>query len=50
VNRVEIPAAWESPEKMGQNQGAAGVFFGAEDNRGQIGGQQVKNLTIVRLD
>lgn len=50
VDRVEIPAAWESPERVGQNQGTAGVFFGAEDNRGQIGGQRVKNLTVVRLD
>jgi DNA-binding winged helix-turn-helix (wHTH) protein len=50
ADRVEIPAAWESPERIGQNQGAAGVAFGAENNRGQIGGQRVKNLTLVRLD
>ena len=50
VDRVEIPPAWESPERVGQDQGTAGVFFGAEDNRGEIGGQRVKNLTVVRLN
>jgi len=50
VDRVDIPAAWERPERVGENQGTAGVCFGAEDNRGQIGGQRVKNLIVVRLD
>jgi DNA-binding winged helix-turn-helix (wHTH) protein len=49
VDRVEIPAAWESPEHIGDNQGAAGVAFGAEDNRGQSGGQQVRKLAVEPL-
>jgi parallel beta-helix repeat protein len=28
------------------NQGAAGIAFGAEDNRGKIGGQRVDNLIV----
>ena len=50
VDRVDIPPAWDTPERVGENHGAAGVAFGAEDNRGQIGGQRVRNLTIIRLD
>ena len=50
VDRVDIPPAWDTPERIGENQGAAGVAFGAEDNRGRIGGQRVRNLTIMRLD
>ena len=50
VDRVDIPPAWETPERVGDNQGAAGVAFGAEDNRSQIGGQRVRNLSVVRLD
>jgi len=48
VDRVEILAAWETP-RVGDNQGAAGVAFGAEGNRGKIGGQRVKNLSVVSL-
>ena len=50
VNQVEIPAAWESPLRIGENQGAAGVYFGADVNRFQLGGQRVRNLEVVRLE
>ena len=50
VDRVEIPPAWETPTRVGDNQGAAGVAFGAEDNRHQIGGQRIRNLEVSRLD
>lgn len=38
------------PPRHGQNQGAAGIIFGNEYNRDQIGGQEARNLRIVRLD
>jgi uncharacterized protein (TIGR03437 family) len=46
VTTVSIPPAWEGPPVVGTNQGAAGIAFGAEDNRGQIGGQRADNLVI----
>jgi len=49
VDRVEIPPVWETPKRVGWNQGTMGVMFGAEDNRHQAGGQRVKNLTVARL-
>jgi len=49
VNRVAIPAVWEAPQQIGDDEGAAGVAFGAEGNRGKIGGQRVRNLTVKRL-
>lgn len=34
------------PPTEGNNDGTAGICFGAEDNRGQIGGQRVDNLVV----
>lgn len=45
---VTIPAAREHP-RIGANQGAAGVVFSAEANRGAIGGQRARNLHIAPL-
>jgi hypothetical protein len=42
VTTVAIPAT------RGSNDGTAGVAFGAENNRGAIGGQQARNLEISR--
>jgi len=39
--------AWESPERVGENLGAAGAAFGAEDHRWQAGGQRVRGLTAI---
>ncbi|HTM49213.1 MAG TPA: hypothetical protein VL285_11045 [Bryobacteraceae bacterium] len=47
-NVVSIPPAWEGPPKLGKNDGTTGIFFGAEDNRNLIGGQQAKNLRVTR--
>jgi hypothetical protein len=35
------------PPTSGQNNGAAGIAFSAEDNRGLIGGQQADNLVVT---
>jgi RNase P/RNase MRP subunit p29 len=43
---VSIPSAWNGPPAIGDNQGAAGVMFSAENNRGQFGGQRADNLAI----
>lgn len=40
VNAVNIPAT------AGANNGTAGIAFGAEPNRGQIGGQRADNIFI----
>lgn len=41
VTTVTVPATG------GTNDGAAGIAFGAETSRGQIGGQRAKNLVIT---
>lgn len=43
---LSIPASWEG---KGRNQGGAGIAFGCEDNRGQIGGQRADNLKILEF-
>jgi DNA-binding winged helix-turn-helix (wHTH) protein len=48
VDRVRIPPVWNGPPPTGRNDGAAGVLFGAEENRGKIGGQRAKNLRVDR--
>lgn len=35
------------PPTSGSNDGAAGIAFGAEQNRGQIGGQRADNLIVT---
>lgn len=35
------------PPTAGSNNGTAGIAFGAEANRGQIGGQRAKNIAIT---
>jgi hypothetical protein len=35
------------PPTAGSNQGAAGIAFGAEANRGQIGGQRADNIVVT---
>jgi DNA-binding winged helix-turn-helix (wHTH) protein len=49
ANVVSIPPAWDGPPKLGKNDGAAGIFFGSEDNRWLVGGQQARNLRVSRL-
>ncbi|MGA2269224.1 MAG: LamG-like jellyroll fold domain-containing protein [Bryobacteraceae bacterium] len=49
LERVAIPAAWEGPPAIGRNEGAAGIAFGDEMNRGQSGGQEAKNFQLTRL-
>ena len=44
---VPIPAVWERPPAVGENEGAAGIAFGAEDNPDQIGGQRADNLVVT---
>ena len=47
VTAVGIPPVWEGPPAVGHNDGAAGIAFGSELLNSQIGGQQVKNLTVL---
>ena len=49
ANVVSIPSSWDGPPKLGKNDGTAGIFFGSEDNRWLLGGQQAKNLRVTRL-
>jgi hypothetical protein len=44
---VPVPSSWEGPPPTGYNQGRAGIFFGAQQHRGQIGGQRADNLVIA---
>jgi DNA-binding winged helix-turn-helix (wHTH) protein len=46
VDSVAIPATWEGPPASGKNGGAAGIAFGATDNRWKIGGQRAKNVVV----
>jgi DNA-binding winged helix-turn-helix (wHTH) protein len=46
---LSIPPIWDGPPRAGHNEGAAGVAFGSEDNRGLIGGQSAANLQITRI-
>ena len=43
VTRITLPAT------TGSNDGAAGIAFADEDNRGKAGGQRAKNLVIAQL-
>jgi len=47
---LRISPGWEGPPRVGNNKGAAGISFGASKNRGQLGGQRVRNLRVKRLD
>ena len=47
VTTVDIPPFWEGPPVVGTNDGTAGICFGAENNRGKIGGQRVKSLIVT---
>jgi DNA-binding winged helix-turn-helix (wHTH) protein len=46
--QVPLPPVWQN-HLIGKNQGAAGIAFGAEDNRGAIGGQEARNIEIRKL-
>ncbi|GEM_PF-3199522 len=46
---VPIPSTWDGPPKVGKNEGAAGVAFSDEENKGHMGGQRAKNLKVTRL-
>jgi DNA-binding winged helix-turn-helix (wHTH) protein len=46
VERVAILSAWDG---IGDNQGAAGIAFGAQQARNEIGGQQVRNFRLETL-
>src|SRR5262249_4971400 len=46
TTRVVIPAFWEGPPEVGSNEGAAGVAFSADLNRGRAGGQAARNFTV----
>ena len=43
---VAVPPVWDGPPAVGTNHGAAGILFGAEGNRGNIGGQRARNLVV----
>jgi DNA-binding winged helix-turn-helix (wHTH) protein len=47
---VSIPPSWEGPPTVGRNEGAAGVAFWCEEDRGLIGGQRARDFHIERLD
>ena len=47
VTTVDIPPFWDGPPAVGANDGTAGLCFGAENNRGKIGGQRAKNLVVT---
>ena len=45
---VAIPSTWDGPPLRGKDQGAAGIIFLAEHNRGKLGGQTAKNIRVER--
>jgi len=45
-SQERIPADWESASPKGKNQGAAGIAFSAEGNRGKAGGQEARNIRV----
>lgn len=47
TTRVAIPPLWLGLPPVGSNDGAAGIWFGAEDNRGRIGGQRAARLVVA---
>jgi serine/threonine protein kinase len=47
LTTVAIPATAQPGDGTSGNQGTVGIAFGAEENRGQIGGQRADNLRIA---
>lgn len=47
VRNVAIQPAWEGTPSLGENRGSTGIYFGAEDHRALIGGQQARNWTVL---
>jgi hypothetical protein len=45
---VRLAPLWNGPPAIGFDQGTAGIWFGAENNRGKIGGQRARNLVVAR--
>ena len=45
---ASIPPAWEGPPRTGNNDGAAGVWFGDRNNIGKIGGQTASEIRLVK--
>lgn len=43
---VKLMPAWESASPPGSNHGSAGVVFGSSPNRGQVGGQEARNIRV----
>ena len=48
VTAVRLAPEWENLTPKGKNRGAAGIAFGAESNRNQASGQQVRQVRVVR--
>ena len=46
--KVQLLPAWEKP-KSGDNDGVAGVAFGAEANRGAAGGQVARRIRVTNI-
>jgi DNA-binding winged helix-turn-helix (wHTH) protein len=49
TTEVELPAAWETSDPKGRNGGAAGFAMGAEANRARAGGQEIRNIRLIKL-
>ena len=51
TEQVAIPPEWEKASPRGTNQGTAGIAFFAEPaDRGSVGGQRARNVTLGVLD
>jgi len=46
TTRVSIPPEWDGPPKVGANEGAVGIAFSADLNRGGAGGQAARNFIV----
>ncbi|MFN7939609.1 MAG: LamG-like jellyroll fold domain-containing protein [Bryobacteraceae bacterium] len=47
VPTVALHPDWEGPPPVGENRGSTGIYFGAEGNRGLLGGQQARNWQLL---
>jgi hypothetical protein len=43
---VNLAPAWRTASPPGNNDGSAGVVFGSTSNRGQVGGQEARNIRV----
>ena len=48
TSTVDLAPAWETATPVGHNNGSAGIAFSAAGNRDQAGGQEARNIRVLR--